>query len=113
MERLGLQREEAEKDILTVTGTDHEQLERGYWSGLKMLWRGEYRKRTSLALIMLGAAQLSGIDGVLYVRILFFIVWGLGHRVFACLKKVLGRLEQELKHTEIVFHIVSKLTFLC
>ena len=69
VEQLGIEREEAEKDILAVTGVDHEQLDKGYWQGITAIFRQQYRKRTSLALLVLGAAQLSGIDGVLYVRI--------------------------------------------
>jgi hypothetical protein len=67
VQRLGIEREEAEKDILTITGVDHERLEKSYWQGITMIFRKEYRRRTSLALMILGAAQLSGIDGVLYV----------------------------------------------
>jgi len=70
VERLGIERQEAEKDILNPTGVEHEQLERGYWQGLVMLFRKTYRKRTGLALLMLGGAQLSGIDGVLYVSLI-------------------------------------------
>jgi len=69
VEKLGIEREEAEKDILAVTGVDHEQLDKGYWQGITAIFRQQYRKRTSLALLVLGAAQLSGIDGVLYVCI--------------------------------------------
>jgi len=69
VERLGIERQEAEKDILNPAGVEHEQLERGYWQGLAMLFRKAYRKRTALALLMLGGTQLSGIDGVLYVSL--------------------------------------------
>lgn len=38
------------------------------WQSFALLFRRGYRARTVLALFVLGMAQLSGIDGVLYVR---------------------------------------------
>lgn len=39
------------------------------WQSFSLLFKRGYRARTMLALFVLGMAQLSGIDGVLYVRI--------------------------------------------
>ena len=66
VERLGIHREEAEKDILNVTDSEQARLSTGLQSFL-MPFRKQYRRRTVLALFVLGMVQLSGIDGVLYV----------------------------------------------
>lgn len=67
VERLNIPRAEAEKDILrapdTQSGLPTSRLE-----GFVMIFRRQYRSRTFLALFVLGMVQLSGIDGVLYVR---------------------------------------------
>lgn len=65
VERLGIERVEAEKDILTVPAP-LDEAERGL-RGLLMPFKRQYRARTILALFVLGMVQLSGIDGVLYV----------------------------------------------
>lgn len=65
VERLGIERAEAEKDILTVPAPI-EEAEKGLRQIL-LPFRRQYRARTILALFLLGMAQLSGIDGVLYV----------------------------------------------
>lgn len=65
VERLGIERAEAEKDILTVPPPVEEE-QKGL-RGLLIPFRRQYRARTALALFVLGMVQLSGIDGVLYV----------------------------------------------
>ena len=66
VERLGMHREEAEKDILNVPESDQVRFSGGLQS-LLLPFRKQYRSRTILALFVLGMVQLSGIDGVLYV----------------------------------------------
>ncbi|KAH6672034.1 MFS sugar transporter-like protein [Halenospora varia] len=76
LERLGIEREEAEKDILNVRlGTMEE---RGM-NGMEFLgiFRKEYRERTMLGLFILGMVQLCGIDGVLYYAPTLFAQAGL------------------------------------
>lgn len=75
LERLGIEREEAEKDILNVRPGTME--ERGM-SGMEFLgiFRKEYRERTMLGLFILGMVQLCGIDGVFYVSdVSFTSMW--------------------------------------
>lgn len=66
VEKLGIHREEAEKDILKTQEGEQNRLSSGVQSFL-MPFRKQYRFRTILALFVLGMVQLSGIDGVLYV----------------------------------------------
>ena len=66
IERLGIHREEAEKDILSVGSGEQNRLTGGVQSFL-LPFRKQYRSRTFLALFVLGMVQLCGIDGVLYV----------------------------------------------
>jgi len=77
IERLGIQRAEAEKDILNVQDSDLVHLETSPIQGLLMLFRRQYRVRTLLALFILGMVQLSGIDGVLYYAPILFEQAGL------------------------------------
>lgn len=69
IERLGIHREEAEKDILRVSENDQAHSIGGIQS-LLLPFRKQYRSRTILALFVLGMVQLSGIDGILYVSCL-------------------------------------------
>jgi len=67
LERLGIERAEAEKDILApqqpnTTSTSSVK-------GFLDIFNKEYRGRTMLGLFILGILQLSGIDGVLYVSL--------------------------------------------
>jgi len=64
VDKLGIQRAEAEKDILTVP-SPVEEAQKGV-QALLLPFRRQYRARTILALFVLGMVQLSGIDGVLY-----------------------------------------------
>ena len=68
IERLGIHREEAEKDILNIPDEDRAKLSGGIQS-LLMPFRKQYRSRTVLGFFVLGMVQLSGIDGVLYVSL--------------------------------------------
>ena len=68
IEWLGIHREEAEKDILRVKDADQGRSESSILSGFVTLFKRQYRMKTALALFVLGMVQLSGIDGVLYVR---------------------------------------------
>jgi hypothetical protein len=67
LERLNIEKEEAEKDILAPVSpvTQPKTGIKGYLE----IFEKEYRGRTLLGLFMLGVLQLSGIDGVLYVGI--------------------------------------------
>lgn len=67
IEKLGIHREEAEKDILRVSESEQDRLESGFLESLLFPFAKAYRSRTILALFVLGMVQLSGIDGVLYV----------------------------------------------
>ena len=64
IQRLGLDVVEAERDYLAST---EQRVSLSLWQGLVILFRKSYRRRTTLALFILGMVQLSGIDGVLYV----------------------------------------------
>lgn len=70
VERLGLQKEEAEKDILAVKASEHQQLEVSSLGALIAIFQKQYRSQTMLGLFVLGMVQLSGIDGILFVSIL-------------------------------------------
>lgn len=65
LERLDFSMAEAEKDILRP---QEQGPSLSGWQGFLLLFRRGYRSRTILALFVLGMVQLSGIDGVLYVR---------------------------------------------
>lgn len=67
LERLTIEKEEAEKDILAPISSVT-QPKTGL-QGYLEIFEKEYRGRTLLGLFMLGILQLSGIDGVLYVCI--------------------------------------------
>lgn len=67
IEKLDIPRAEADKDILRVPETQA-GFEASSLEGFLILFRRQYRSRTILALFVLGMVQLSGIDGVLYVR---------------------------------------------
>lgn len=57
---------EARRDVLFAT-TSEQHLSLNPWQSFVLLFRRGYRARTVLALFVLGAVQLSGIDAVLYV----------------------------------------------
>jgi MFS family permease len=65
LERLDFSLVEAERDFLVTT---EQTSGLSPWQSLTLLFRRGYRSRTILALFILGMVQLSGIDGVLYVR---------------------------------------------
>jgi hypothetical protein len=65
-EWLGISPVEAERDILRPDAEQNTSL--SMWNSLMLLFKRGYRSRTILALFLLGMVQLSGIDGVLYVR---------------------------------------------
>lgn len=65
VQRLDISLIEAERDILSATGQQNTSL--SPWQGLRLIFKPGYRQRTILALFLLGMAQLSGIDGILYV----------------------------------------------
>lgn len=65
LERLNFSMVEAEKDILRP---QEQGPSLSGWQGFLLLFRRGYRSRTILALFVLGMVQLSGIDGVLYVK---------------------------------------------
>lgn len=69
IERLGIHREEAEKDILRLSDNEQQQVDTTLIQKLLMPFKRDYRSRTILALFVLGMVQLSGIDGVIYVSI--------------------------------------------
>jgi MFS family permease len=56
---------EAERDFMTPTD---QQSSLSLWQGFTLMFRKGYRAQTILAFFVLGMVQLSGIDGVLYVR---------------------------------------------
>ena len=66
LERLNVERAEAEKDILRPESQSQERM--STWKGFEALFHRQYRLRTMLGLFVLGMVQFSGIDGVLYVR---------------------------------------------
>ena len=66
LESLDLSREEFEQVISTTTET-LSQSPMSLGQELLMIFRWQYRRRTTLGLFILGMIQLSGIDGVLYV----------------------------------------------
>ena len=69
LKRLDFSAVEAEKDLLGPAAEQQiSQRRPGPIDGLVMIFRKPYRKSTFLALYVLGVVQLSGIDGVLYVR---------------------------------------------
>lgn len=65
IDRLDIHRVEAEKESVPAPLRAEEK--QTAVEDIVMLFRTEYRLRTLLALFVLGACQLSGIDGVLYV----------------------------------------------
>lgn len=74
IERLDISRAEAEKDYLQATQVAPNL---SIWDSLTLIFRRPYRKTTTLALVMLGGMQLSGIDGVLYYAPILFAQAGL------------------------------------
>ncbi|KAF2104244.1 general substrate transporter [Rhizodiscina lignyota] len=63
LQKLGVSRAEAEKDILSqVQAAPSLSL----WGSLALIFRRPYRRMTGMALFVLGMVQLCGIDGVLY-----------------------------------------------
>lgn len=68
LERLDCNMVEAERDFLMST---EQTLSLSLWQSFSLLFRRGYRARTILALFILGMAQLSGIDAVVYVSLLF------------------------------------------
>lgn len=66
VERLDFGMAEARRDVLVAT-TSEQHLSLNPWQSFVLLFRRGYRARTILALFVLGAVQLSGIDAVLYV----------------------------------------------
>lgn len=68
LHRLEFSLDEAGRDILTGS---EQRTSLSPWKSLVLLFRRGYRARTILALFVLGMVQLSGIDGVLYVRSTF------------------------------------------
>ncbi|KAM3074868.1 hypothetical protein ACMFMG_008282 [Clarireedia jacksonii] len=75
LERLNIEKEEAEKDILAPV-SPVVQPKTGI-KGYLEIFEKEYRSRTLLGLFMLGVLQLSGIDGVLYYAPTLFEAAGL------------------------------------
>lgn len=71
IERLHISTAEAEKDFLCTVAQENPSL--SLWKSFLLLFRRGYRARTILALFLLGMVQLSGIDGILYVRYLLLI----------------------------------------
>lgn len=63
LEKLGVSRAEAEKDILSQAQTTPSL---SLWQSFVLIFRKPYRKSTGMALFVLGMMQLSGIDGVLF-----------------------------------------------
>ncbi len=66
LERLDFSRTEAEKDFLNAS--EQAALSKSTMQGFLLIFRRQYRTRTILGLFVLGMMQLSGVDGVLYVR---------------------------------------------
>ena len=72
LDRLNIPQAEAEKDILRPV--EGGQVEVPMWRAVAQIFQRKYRMRTTLGLFVLGMVQLSGIDGVLYVS----VIWVLG-----------------------------------
>ena len=72
LERLNIERAEAEKDILQPERQRQERT--STWKGFVGLFQRQYRLRTILGLFVLGMVQFSGIDGVLYVSFLVLLL---------------------------------------
>ncbi len=70
LQKLDFDSVEAERDILREAAEQRPSL--SLWQGFTLLFRRGYRARTILALFVLGMVQLSGIDGVIYVRPCYF-----------------------------------------
>lgn len=68
LENLDFERAEAEKDVLRPLETGSAASEVSVLEGLHLVFTPQYRLQTSLAVFILSFIQLSGIDGVLYVR---------------------------------------------
>jgi MFS family permease len=66
LDKLDFERAEAEKDVLRPIETAAS--EAGFLEGLHLIFTRQYRFQTFLAVFVLSFIQLSGIDGVLYVR---------------------------------------------
>lgn len=78
LKRLDFSAVEAEKDLLGPAAEQRIAIRSpGAIEGLTMIFRKPYRKPTLLALCVLGAVQLSGIDGVLYYAPTLFAQAGL------------------------------------
>ncbi|KAF2843780.1 general substrate transporter [Patellaria atrata CBS 101060] len=83
LERLNFNQAEAEKDVLRPIEQAHVQT--STVEGFMMIFRREYRKKTLLALVVLGMVQMSGIDGVLYYAPTLFTQAGLPDQTAAFL----------------------------
>lgn len=73
LKRLDFSTVEAEKDLLGPAAEQQMLARPGPVEGLVMIFRKQYRKRTVLALFTLGMVQLSGIDGVLYCKLVTLV----------------------------------------
>jgi MFS family permease len=69
LQRLNFDMVEAERDILPTSAEQQPSL--SLWQSIVILFRRAYRSRTIMALFILGMIQLSGIDAVIYVSVLF------------------------------------------
>lgn len=67
--RLDFSMVEAEREFLGSGRAAEQRPSLSPWQSFKLLFKRGYRSRTVLALFVLGMVQLSGIDGVLYVRL--------------------------------------------
>lgn len=66
LDRLKIPRVEVERDMSKLTARNEPKL--SIWQAVRSIFQRKYRLRTILGLFVLGMVQLSGIDGVLYVR---------------------------------------------
>ena len=67
LERLGIPKVEIERDMSRLSARESES-SLSMRQAMKSIFQRKYRLRTILGLFVLGMVQLSGIDGVLYVR---------------------------------------------
>ena len=66
LNRLGIPKVEVDRDMSKLTARNESKL--STWQATRSIFQKKYRLRTILGLFVLGMVQLSGIDGVLYVR---------------------------------------------
>jgi MFS family permease len=76
LDRLGYQLGEAEQFLL-LPSSDSQNTSLSALQSLRLIFRKGYRARTMLALFILSAVQLSGIDGVMYYAPTLFAQAGL------------------------------------